>query len=278
MNKLSYISKIVIIIVFIISIFLTMKNNRIKNETNVGVKGSFMIAAIGNDGVIVATETRGNIFDLRDSNEIPMGYYDGVQKEFIIGNLVLASTGKGAIGNIFFSSLIKDFNKVLLKQPPINDFFTVFKDFCIRTIPKNYHNQIFSNLMLVAGFENNVPVICYFQNQKVGCIENEGYVESDVTIFKEQYSKEYNCEKLAILAEKAIVDYSSKNNKWKTIGGDVCIIKITKDNGPIWIKKIDFKDWTYINELISDYYNNKLVISLIEPYRKQDLDLLFKNN
>lgn len=271
------------IIVFIAIIFLvicfivSLNNKNSTNLTNIGVKGSFMIAAIGKDGIIVATETRGNIFDKRDKKETPIGYYDGVQKEFVIGKTVLANTGKGVIGNAFFAAIIKDFTDKLIQYPSVDNFFNMFSEYCKKYVPKELNGQVLSNLMLVAGFQNEKPIICYYQKSEEGCIENEGYIESDTTIFKEKYSKNHTCDRLARLAEKAIKKYSNQNDNWKTIGGEVCIIKITNENGPVWVKKVDFKEWKYTDELIKDYYEGKLEINLIEPFKKENLDTLFKD-
>jgi 20S proteasome alpha/beta subunit len=260
-------------------IFSCSNENKLKltnvEKSNIGTKGSFMIAAIGKDGIIVATETRGVVFDKRDKKETPIGYYDGIQKEFIIGTTVLANTVKGAIGNVFFSAVINDFKAKLIAYPPVDAFFNVFKEFYNSCMPKEFQDQIESNLMLVAGFKEGKPMICYFQNSAVGCIESEGYVESDTTIFADKYTKNLSCDLLAELAKEAITKYSRQKDKWKTIGGEVCVIKITKAYGPTWMNKINFRKWIYTNELIKDYNEGRININLIEPFKKEDLDWLF---
>jgi 20S proteasome alpha/beta subunit len=265
----------------VIFLFIRNKENKLEfvktKKSYIGVKGSFMIAAIGKDGIIVATETRGNIFDLRDEKETPIGYYDGVQKEFIIGSTVLANTGKGAIGNVFFSAVINEFKAKLIVYPPVDAFFNVFKEFYNSCMPKKFQDQIESNLMLVAGFKEGKPMICYFQNSAVGCIESEGYVESDTTIFADKYTKNLSCDLLAELAKDAIKKYSERKENWKTIGGDVCIIKITKAEGPSWLKKIDFRKWVYTTDLIKDYNAGKVNINLIVPFKKEDLEKVFND-
>ncbi|MDX9880786.1 MAG: hypothetical protein RBS73_01895 [Prolixibacteraceae bacterium] len=248
-----------------------------KTECNIGIKGSFMIAAIGSDGIIVASETRGNIFDLRDKKETPIAYFDGVQKEFIIGKTVLASTGKGAIGNVFFSAFINDFKSNLINYPPVDIFFNVLSDYYKQKIPQSLHHEIESNLMLVAGFKDGQPMICYFQNSEINCIQNDGFIESAATFFQDKYSKNHSCDVLGKMAIDAIKDYSKQNDNWKTIGDEVSVIKITKENEPIWLNKIDFIKWIYITDLIDEYNEGDFQISLIPPFSKKDLENVFEN-
>jgi len=245
---------------------------------NIGIKGSFMLAAIGSDGIIVVTETRGVIYDIKDKNESPLAYYDGVQKEFIFGNNVFASTGKGAIGKLMFSALIRDFKEKLLSNPPIDIFFNVFKDYYTAYIPDELHSQIESNKMLVAGYYNKKPTIYLYQNSEVIYIDSQGYIQSDKSSFSTKYKSNLSCDSLISLATESIVNYSRQNNNWRTIGEEVCIIKITETGLPTWVKKINFKDWKYTTDLIDDYNNGGLKLNVIKPYRKKDIESLLKRN
>jgi hypothetical protein len=57
----------------------------------------------------------------------------------------------------------------------------------------------------------------------------------------------------------------------------VCIIKITKAEGPFWLKKIDFRKWVYTTDLKKDYNAGKVNINLIVPFKKEDLEKVFND-
>lgn len=71
------------------------------------VKGSFLIAAICKDGIVLASDSRGNIFDRSDRDETPIAYFDANQKIFPVGRHAIADTGQGLILNVFFSAIVR---------------------------------------------------------------------------------------------------------------------------------------------------------------------------
>ena len=94
----------------IMLLYMPLKNITSTCATQrLGIHGSFVIAAICRDGIIVASESRGNIFDTRDKDRKPMAYYDVIQKVFPIGNKAIAETNQGLIAGRFFSSIVADF-------------------------------------------------------------------------------------------------------------------------------------------------------------------------
>jgi hypothetical protein len=45
-------------------------------KQSIGVRGSFVIAAICRDGIVVTTDSRANIFDTTDPRQRPLAYFD----------------------------------------------------------------------------------------------------------------------------------------------------------------------------------------------------------
>lgn len=250
----------------------TLHSQTASIRQHLGVRGSFMIAAVGKDGIIVATDTRGCIFDKEDPNKTPVAYFDGTQKQFIIGHSVLANTGNATLGNLFFTAFIANFTQNTKKCPEVDNFFITFFKYCQNLLNEELLSQLLSNSMLVAGYQNNKPTICYYDNDSIGCIENFGFIESDLSSFSKNYNQKLNCDSIAILAERAIQEYAMTKEHWKTIGGEISIIKIPKNLPPVWVKKSKFNDWIYTYELIDDYKKGHFKLNFIKPFNKKDLD------
>ena len=236
------------------------------------ISGSFVITAIGADGIIMASEARANIFDRRDSSQTPVGYFDSIQKVFPKNNIAIAETGQGVIANVFFSALINDFYNKLASYQADNLLQNLIH-YANQFLPKEIHSEFYNQKLFSAGFIGTKPQISYFNNQQspsFGSI-SEGFIQSDKTIFGDSYSSKMSCQELSQLAEESIKVYASHFERWKTIGGPISVLKITPA-GCTWLlnKPLEQK-WTYVDEFISDYKSNKFRINLIDPFSEGDL-------
>jgi hypothetical protein len=236
------------------------------------ISGSFVLIAIGSDGIIMASEARANIFDRRDTKQTPVGYFDTIQKVFPKDSMAIAETGLGVIGNIFFSALINDFYSKSVNCT-VNDALPALIDYANKFLLKETHQDFFNQKLFSAGYDNSIPIICYFNNQQIpylGCI-TEGFIESDKTIFGDKYSRKMNCQELAQLAEDAIKEYASQSDRWKTIGGPISVLQITKTNTQWLLNQPVIQKWTNVQEFITDYQSENVSINLIDPFTKDDL-------
>jgi hypothetical protein len=240
------------------------------------ISGSFVIAAIGSDGIIIASEARANIFDRRDAKQTPVGYFDTIQKIFPKNNIAIAETGQGVIANVFFSALIKDFYDKLGKcraDEILQSIILYVKTF----LPKEIHSEFFNQKLFSAGYDGSIPKICYFnneQNPNLGSV-TDGFVQSDKTIFGMEYSSKMNCRELSHLAEKSIKEYASHYERWKTIGGPISVLQVTPTTTNWILNKPVSQKWTYVNEFITDYKLQNVSINMIEPYSEDDLKSIF---
>lgn len=236
------------------------------------ISGSFVITAIGADGIIMASEARANIFDRRDSSQTPVGYFDTIQKVFPKNNIAIAETGQGLIANVFFSALINDFYSKLTSYQADNLLQNLIH-YANQFLPIEIHSEFYSQKLFSAGFIGTKPQISYFNNQQSPSFKSisEGFIQSDKTIFGDSYSSKMSCQELSHLAEEAINEYASHFERWKTIGGPISVLKLTPA-GCTWLlnKPLEQK-WTYVDEFISDYKSNKFRINLIEPFSEGDL-------
>lgn len=243
------------------------------------IKGSFVIAAICKNGIMVAAESRANIFDKTDEKKEPIAYYDTEQKLFPIDHSrVIAQTGQGLILNVFFSAIVGKISNVLAK-PQIDKLLPTFMAYHQKNYPEAFVNELKKQILFAAGYINSHPTICYFniqQAQPYGCIQDSGFIESAPTILKEHDISILSCEEAADLAEKAIQKYASEDKRWKTIGGPVSIVQITQDDCK-WLKNEPCEQkWVYIQDFVRDYQSGNVDINLIAPATKQQLDDLLQ--
>lgn len=240
------------------------------------IKGSFVIAAICQDGIIIASESRANIFDKAGKKQEPIAYYDTEQKVFPLGNCAIAQTGQGLILNVFFSAVVKQISNSPV-IPHVEHILPALLDHCRRSFPVEFVNEIRKQKLFAAGYTGNHPTICYFneaQTPPFDCIQDHGYIQSAPTILRNHNPSNLSAEEAADLAERAIQAYAEEDDRWKTIGGPVSVLLITQD-GCQWIKNTPSEQkWTYIQDFVRDYRSGKVEINPIPPATRGQLDKL----
>lgn len=232
--------------------------------------------AICKDGIVVSAESRGNIFDKTDSNQVPMAYFDGIPKIFPIGNNVIAITGQGAIGGVFFSAIVNDFNNVV-RPTEIDKLLPNFIDFCKRKYPSDISAEIELQLILAGGYLDSIPTICYFSKNQpggaFGYIQRTGAIASDrssLDDFSEQLIS-LSGEETLKLTEQAIELYASEGERWKAIGGPINSLLVTPSNIR-WLKNSakNFR-WVYVRDFYNDCVAGGVSLTYIDPYSQQDI-------
>ncbi|MBL4658663.1 MAG: hypothetical protein JKX73_11725 [Flavobacteriales bacterium] len=246
------------------------------NDNRLGISGSFVIAAIGSDGIILASESRANIFDRNDHLQSPIAYYDTIQKVFPKENFAVAETGQGVIANVFFSSIIEDFYQKLESCEP-KDVLKAFIEYVNKFVPKEIQQELFRQKLFSGGYFNSEPTICYFNNVQqpnFGCI-TDGFIQSDKTIFGDSYSINMTCQELSDLAVSSITEYASHHDRWKTIGGPISVLKIIELDTEWILNEPECQRWKYVNEFKESIKRKEVNISLVEPNTIEDLHKTF---
>jgi len=244
------------------------------------LKGSFVIAAICRDGIVLASESRANIFDKTDREQKPIAYYDGIQKLFTIGSVAMAETGQGLILNAFFSAFVNQFAQARSSSLRVDQLLPMFINYCEQQFPSVAVQEIKRQKLFSAGHINNHPTICYFNVDQplrpFGCIQDSGFIESDLTLLAEYADQlpSLSAERVAALSKEAIESYAREGERWKTIGGPIDVLLVTRSSCR-WLDKSATRNWNCIQDLIRDYRDGKLELNLIPPAtRKQLEDLL----
>src|SRR5580693_7621216 len=102
------------------TLFYTVAGANSKQLQPLRIKGSFVIAAICKDGIIVASDSRGTLKD-REGRRI--AYYDTNQKIFPIGAKLIADTGYASLNDAkvsFLSALMSRFSHSPLSQVDVD--------------------------------------------------------------------------------------------------------------------------------------------------------------
>lgn len=125
------------------------------------VHGSFAVATICIEGILIAAEFRGTIYDNSGKN---LTYYDGVQKVFPIGKNAIAYTGTGheTIQNLYFGALVDHFLETHKKEIPLEQLLPVFLDFAEKVLPAEASRQVRSQQLIAAGYVGTQPMACYY--------------------------------------------------------------------------------------------------------------------
>lgn len=246
---------------------------------------SFCITAIWNDGIIIATESRWNIFEIEDWVNIPIAYYDTIQKTFTDWKIWIWSTWKWIIwwiNWIFFSKIIKDYfsrNLISHKWWEIDSFIKYTQNF----LHTNLSEEILTwQVLLLGTFIQTRPIIGYMdyrlyseENPIFYWITNKSYLTSDNScIFWESYSPDKSCLEIAKIATEAIEEYSKRWTNFKTIWWPISILKIT-ENWTEWIQNPPIEQkYFYFSDFIDWYKNQEIDLKILENYDKKHLDEL----
>jgi hypothetical protein len=248
--------------------------------SNIRCGGSFVISAICRDGIILASESRANIFHRTDPSQTPLAYYDTCQKIFPIGEAAIAETGQGLIGNAFFSAIVGDFSQRIIQHPSSNNLLSLFIDHCKKTMQPDVFAEIRKQKLFAAGYNGSIPFVCYFNEQQpdgpFGCI-NAGLIESYKTSLSERKDelKNLTVTKVAQLSQKAIQSYAGEGERWKSIGGPIDVLCITP-SGSCWLKKnTPDQKYTSVKEFVIAYQQGNIPLTLIPPATQEQLEDLF---
>jgi hypothetical protein len=232
-----------------------------------------MIVAYAKDGVMLATESRGNFYDKRDNAQEPLAFFDNTPKIYIVRNIAFASTGTGILGNVTMEKLFKEFDNALIRTPKVSTVLYEFLEFSRSIMDNNLFSHLCSNKIVAVGKEDDKVIIALFQNNQFGTLMN-GHICSDRCDFYYKYDPTLTCEELVKIAEEAIYSYAKTKNMENTIGGDVSALKITETSLD-WIQNKPTHKYDFIHEIIKDCKNGNIKYTLTKPSNQGLLDEIF---
>jgi len=192
------------------------------------IKGTLIIGAIGTDGIILAVDSRVCIIG-PDSNVI--GYIDSIPKLSLLNDqFPIAFAGKSTIGEEFVESIIKQFNDQENRSRNVQESFIDFRE-----VLEKVDNR-FSQKFIGGGYYEAKPYLFSFNNTERSA-DPTGFVfsEPDLAPYIEKYTdRTRSCKQLGNILEAAIYSYAQDKKKEFEIGGPISIINVLPGNEIVW--------------------------------------------
>ena len=249
------------------------------NSAPIRVKGSFVIAAICKDGIIVASDSRGTLKD-REGRRI--AYYDINQKIFPIGNKLIADTGYASLNDprlSFLSALMSRFAKSPLSHVQIDQLPSSYFKYSNTVLPAAGAESAKLQTLLFAGFKKNRPIVCIYQgesNRTTRC-RSSGYLSSPrQQILGLKKVRSLSFQEAARFMQQAIDDYAAAVQPG-SVGGPVVVRTITP-SGSAWFEKPPrWPNWETFNDLAEDYRTDRVSFQLMPGISKTQLEMLIED-
>jgi len=244
----------------------------------VRVKGSFVIAAICKDGIIVASDSRGM---LKDRQGRRLAYYDTNQKIFPIGDKLIADTGYASLNdpNIsFLAALMLRFANDPFSQVEVDRLPNSYFSFATSLLPSVGAESARLQTLVFAGFTRNRPRLCIYRGESgrtLGC-SAAGYVSSPKErILGLQNVQNMSFSEAARVMRKTIDDYAAAVQPG-LVGGPVVIRTITHSGSQWFGSHPDWPTWSSFTDLADDYRANHVSFELMPGIVKTQLDALIR--
>jgi 20S proteasome alpha/beta subunit len=265
-----------IVTLLLSTLFYTVAGANSKHVQPVRIKGSFVIAAICKDGIIVASDSRGTLKN-REGRRI--AYYDTNQKIFPIGAKLIADTGYASLNDAkvsFLSALMSRFSHSALSQVDVDQLPNSYFKYVSIALPAAGAESAKLQTLIFAGYEKRRPTLCVYEGESRRAIKcrNSGYVSSPhQQIFEFENVSSLSFEDAAHIMKQTIDDYAAAVQPG-LVGGPVVIRTVTTsssrwfDTPPYW------PTWEAFTDLAEDYRNNRIPFHLMPGISKDQLDRL----
>jgi len=240
------------------------------------VKGSFVIAAICRDGIIVASDSRGTLKD-RDGRRI--AYYDVNQKIFPIGNNVVADTGYASLNDpkvSFLAALMSHFASSSLSHVQIDQMPESYFKYASLILPAAGADSAKLQTLIFAGYENGRPLLCIYLGEagRARSCTSTGYLSSPrQEILGLAKVSGLSFAAAARVMQDAIDEYAAAVQPG-SVGGPVVIRTITLVKSDWFKTPPNWPHWETFTDLAIDYENERVHFQLLPGIPKDQLDAL----
>jgi len=210
-------------------------NSKINNmSTFIKMHGTYQIAAICKDGIVVGTDTRCSI---DDGNRHIMCYYDSVQKVFPFKNYAISSSGSMLINGKYLFYYYKQFEAANLNKEKMSENVKSFFDYMFKRYPEAASVIERTNKLIFAGYEGKTPVLFIAAKGQLQGVGDTGFVCED-NLCDFQYNSNLTCIEMAKVIEQSIVNYVKKYNKELEINTHISLNFTSERNKELIIKEL----------------------------------------
>lgn len=222
--------------------------------------GTFIGAAITEDGIVVASDSRSTFLDANDRR---MGYIDGMPKIFVGQASAVAVSGLTSIDKELFSSFIRR-SDFLFTRTPEEILFGVLVWLPFR----NSENVA----LLSAGFPRGQPMICAKPpTLPQNCTRSGFYTSKPAPTFRQWFASLGRLPKPADAAaalRRAIQESAAEDS---TVGGPITILHLSNNTAPVWLEnRPSDNGWNTICDVVGAYRQGRAQIGFAAS--KDDLD------
>ena len=261
-----------------LSLFSVEPTHGAKNAP-IRIKGSFVIAAVCKDGIIVASDSRGT---LKDHQGRRIAYYDINQKIFPIGDKLIADTGYASLNDpkiSFLSTLMSNFAASPSSRVTVDALPDSYFAYASRVLPASGAASARLQTLFFGGFKNGQPMLCMYQgetNRQTKC-RLSGYLSSpNQTISRLENVGSLSFEQAAQIMRRTIDDYAAAVQPG-SVGGPVVIRTITKATSG-WLETPPrWPSWQSFMDLAQDYKNDRIPFHLMPGIAREQLDALIED-
>lgn len=242
----------------------------------VRVKGSYVIAAICRDGIIVASDSRGMLKDRRGRR---IGYYDTNQKIYPMRDKLIADTGYASLNDpkiSFLSALMLRFAKSESSRVEVDQLPSSYFKYSADILSNAGADSAKVQTLFFAGFKGKKPEICLYQGQSTHAVKCtfEGYLSSpNQHIEKLQNLRSMSFSQAAAVMRKTIEDYAAAVTPG-LVGGPVVIRTLTPSGSGWFGSHPDWPQWDSFSDLEKDYDSGRVPFALMPGVAKTELDSL----
>ena len=242
----------------------------------VRVKGSFVIAAICRDGIIVASDSRGMLKDRRGRR---IGYYDTNQKIYPMRDNLIADTGYASLNDpkiSFLSALMSRFAKSDSSRVEVDQLPDSYFKYSSGILSNAGADSAKVQTLFFAGFKARKPEICIYQGQSTHAVRCalEGYLSSPGQHIEELRNlKSMSFTQAAAVMRKTIEEYAAAVRPG-LVGGPVVIRTLTPSGSKWFGSHPDWPEWDSFSDLEKDYESGRVPFDLMPGVAKAELDSL----
>lgn len=249
-------------------------------NSQVKLSGTYNIAAICNDGIVMGIDSRGVLMKNVDT---VYAYFDGIQKQLIIRNCAIGFTGLIVLKDKFISSYIKEFAATVKKDIEPNELIQMFTVFIQTKHPSAMED--YKKLGVIAiGIKGKEKLVCGLDvASNIGtCSVKGGVMASDTlskfnSIYNAKYCEKRTCPEIASLIKREINAYAVKYKRQNTIGGKIYIIKMSQDGRIDWLgDKPPVQRWVSRSDFIKDYKGSKIQVTFTSKEAREKVNADFK--
>jgi len=266
------------LIVFLLSstVLHTVAGTNSRQVQPLRIKGSFVIAAICKDGIIVASDSRGTLKN-REGRRI--AYYDINQKIFPIGDKVIADTGYASLNDAkvsFLSALMSRFSQSPLSYVDVEQLPNSYFKYASIILPAAGAESAKLQTLVFAGYEKARPTLCIYEGESGRGIKcrNSGYLSSPhQQIFEFGNVSSLSFGDAAQIMKQTIDDYAAAVQPG-LVGGPVVMRTITTSSSKWFDTPPNWPNWQAFTDLAEDYKNNRIPFHLMPGINKEQLDRL----